>query len=68
MVVTIIVTMAVIIVFQIFKNITDIEEGIAVEADIHESGLHARKDASDSAFVDATDEGELFFALDVDFD
>jgi hypothetical protein len=60
--------MPVIIVFQIFKNITDIEEGIAVEADIYESGLHAGKDASDSAFVDAAYESELFFALDVDFD
>jgi hypothetical protein len=67
-VVTIVVTMAVIVVFQIFKNITDIEESISVEADVHESGLHAGKDASDSAFVDATDEGKLFFALDVDLD
>jgi len=66
--VTIVVTMAMIVVFQIFKNITDIEEGISVEADVHESGLHAGKDASDSAFVDATDEGKLFFALDVDLD
>ena len=64
----IVVAMAVIVVFQIFENITDIEEGVAVEADIHESGLHARKDAGNSAFVDAADEGELFFALDVDFD
>jgi hypothetical protein len=68
LVVTVVVTMAMIVVFQIFKNITDIEEGIAVEADVHESRLHAGKDASDSAFVDATDEGKLFLALDVDLD
>jgi hypothetical protein len=63
-----IVAVTVIIVIQIFENITDIEEGVAVETDIHESGLHTRKDASDFAFIDAADEGELFFALDVNFD
>jgi hypothetical protein len=59
---------AMIVVFQIFKNVTDIQEGVAVQADVHESGLHAGKDACDFSFVDAADEGELFFALDVDFD
>jgi hypothetical protein len=57
-----------IIVFEIFEDVADVKEGIAVEADIDESGLHAGEDAGDSAFVDATDEGELFFALDVNFD
>jgi hypothetical protein len=58
----------VVIVFEIFENVADVEEGIAIEADIDESGLHAGEDAGDSAFVDAADEGELFFALDVNFD
>ena len=62
------VRMAVIVVFQIFKNVADVEERIAIEADVNESGLHAGEDAGDSAFVDAADEGELFFALDVNFD
>jgi hypothetical protein len=63
-----IMAVAMIVIVQIFKNITDIEKGIAVETDVHESGLHAGKDAGDFAFVDAADEGEFFFALDVDFD
>jgi hypothetical protein len=62
------VRVAVIVVFQIFENIADVEESIAIEADVNESGLHAGEDAGDSAFVDAANEGELFFALDVNFD
>jgi hypothetical protein len=60
--------MAVVIVFKIFKDVADVEESIAVEADINESGLHAGEDAGDSAFIYTADEGELFFALDVNFD
>ena len=58
----------VIVVLEIFENIADVKESIAIEADVDESGLHAGEDAGDSAFVDAADEGELFFALDVNFD
>ena len=60
--------MAMVVVFEIFENIADIEESIAIEADVNESGLHAGEDAGDSAFIDAANEGELFFALDVNFD
>ena len=59
---------AVIVVFEIFEDIADVKESIAIEADVNESRLHAWEDAGNSAFVDATDEGELFFALDVNFD
>src|SRR5580704_880624 len=62
------VRMTVIVVFEIFENIAYVEERIAIEADVNESGLHAGEDAGDSAFVDAANEGELFFALDVNFD
>jgi hypothetical protein len=58
----------VIVVFEIFENVADVEESIAIKADIDESGLHAGEDAGDSAFVDAANEGKLFFALDVNFD
>jgi hypothetical protein len=61
------VAVAVIVIFQIFKNVADIQEGVAVQADIHECRLHAWQNAGNSAFVDATDECEFFFALDVDF-
>jgi hypothetical protein len=62
------VCMPVIVVFEIFKDVANVEESIAIEADIDESGLHSGEDAGDSAFVNAANEGELFFALDVNFD
>ena len=57
-----------IVVFQIFENVADVQERIAVQTDVHESGLHAGKDAGDFPFVDAADQRELLFPLDVDFD
>ena len=62
------VRMPVIVVLEIFENVADVKEGIAIEADVNESGLHAGEDAGDFAFVNATDESELFFTLDVNFD
>jgi hypothetical protein len=35
------VTVAVIVIFQIFENVTDVQEGVTVQADIHECRLHA---------------------------
>jgi len=63
-----IMAVAMIVIVQIFKNITNIEEGVAVKTNVHEGRLHARKDAGDFTFVDAADEGEFFFALDVNLD
>jgi len=62
------VRMTVIVVFEVFENVADVEESIAVEANVHESGLHAGEDAGDFSFVDAADEREFFFPLDVNFD
>jgi hypothetical protein len=62
------VRIAVVVLFEIFEDVADVQEGIAIEADIDESRLHAGEDAGDFAFVDAADERELFFALDVNFD
>jgi len=61
----VIVTM--IVVFEVFEHIADVEKGVAIQADVDESRLHAGENASNLAFVDAADERELFFALDVDF-
>jgi len=58
----------VIVVFEIFENIADIQESVAIQTDVHESGLHAWQNAGNFSFVDAADESELFFPLDVDFD
>jgi hypothetical protein len=63
-----IVRVPVVVVLEIFENVADVQEGVAVQANVHESGLHAGEDAGDFSFVDAADEGEFFFALDVNFD
>jgi hypothetical protein len=59
---------AMIVVFEIFEDVADVQKGIAIQADIHESRLHAGQDASNPAFVDAADECKFLFALDVNFD
>jgi hypothetical protein len=56
------------VVLEILKNVTDVEKGVPIQADVHESGLHAGEDASNFSFVDAADESEFFFPLDVNFD
>jgi len=60
--------MAVIVVLEVFEDVADVKKSVAVETDVHESGLHARQDAGDFSFVNAADEREFFFPLDVDFD
>jgi len=64
----VLVRLPMIVVFEVFENVADIEKGVAVETNVHEGGLHAGEDAGDSSFVDAADEREFFFPLDVDFD
>jgi hypothetical protein len=59
--------MVVIVIFKIFENVADVQEGVAIKADVDESRLHTGKDASDFPFIDAADESELFFSLDVNF-
>jgi hypothetical protein len=57
-----------IVILKIFENITNVEESVAIEADVNESGLHAGENAGDAALVDAANERELFFTLDVNLD
>jgi hypothetical protein len=57
-----------VIIFEVFENVADVEERVAIKTDVHESRLHSGKDAGDFSFVDAADQRELFFALDVNFD
>src|SRR5712664_3510056 len=52
--------MAVVVVFEIFENVADVEERVPVQADVDESRLHARKDARYFSFVNAADKRELF--------
>jgi len=60
--------MPVIIVFEVFEDVANVQESVSVETNVHEGGLHAGKDAGDFSFVDAADESEFFFPLDVNFD
>jgi hypothetical protein len=66
--VRLLVWLAVLVVLEVFENVADIEKRVAVEADVHESGLHAREHARNFSFVDAADESEFFFSLDVNLD
>jgi hypothetical protein len=34
--------MAVIVVLEVFEDVADVEKSVAVETDVHKSGLHAR--------------------------
>lgn len=47
--------MTVIVIFKIFENVRDVEESIAIEANVNERRLHAGEDASNAALVDAAD-------------
>jgi hypothetical protein len=45
----------VVVVFKIFKEIADVQEGVAIQADVYEGRLHARQHARNTAFVDTPD-------------
>src|SRR5262249_43150820 len=51
----------------LFHEVGNIEEGIALEADVHKGGLHAREDAGDFAVIDGACEGVFVLALVIDF-
>jgi hypothetical protein len=50
------------------KEIRDVQEGVALEADIHKGGLHAGQDTRDASLVDAAGQRILVGPLEVDFD
>ena len=47
-------------------DLVDVQEPVAVEADVDERRLHARKHVVDDALVDVADDGPLSTALDVE--
>jgi len=59
------VTMAVFVVLEVFENVADVQESVAIQADVDESRLHAGEYPRHFSFVDASDERELFFTLNV---
>jgi hypothetical protein len=50
-----------------FKEISDVEEGVALQANVHKTGLHAGKDARDATVVNGAGERVLILALVIDF-
>ncbi len=56
-----------VVLFVVFEEIGNIKERVALQSDVHERGLHARKHARHPAFMDAPGEGIFFFALVEDF-
>ena len=41
--------------FNLFHEVADVQEGIAIEANLHKGRLHAWQHARNFAFVDASD-------------
>jgi hypothetical protein len=68
MLVMVLVRLAVLVILEVFEDVAHVEKRIAVQPDVHESRLHAGEDACNFSFVNAADESELFFPLDVNLD
>jgi hypothetical protein len=45
----------VVVVLEVFQEIADVQEGVAIEANIHKGRLHTGEDSCDAAFVEASD-------------
>ena len=43
---------SVVVVFEIFKEVANVQESVAIESYIHEGRLHAREHAADAALVE----------------
>jgi hypothetical protein len=51
----------------LFYKVGDVEEGVALKADVHEGGLHSGQHAGNFAVVDGAREGVFVLALVIDF-
>jgi hypothetical protein len=56
-----------IVLLAVLKKIGHVKKRIALQSNVHESGLHSGKDARNTAFVNAAREGIFFFTLVVNF-
>ncbi|MGD0365050.1 MAG: hypothetical protein ABSC93_29570 [Bryobacteraceae bacterium] len=52
----------------VLEEIRHVEEGIAIQADIHKGGLHPRQDARHAALMNAPGQRIFFLALIINFD
>ena len=53
------------VLFGVFEEIGNVKEGIALETDVHERGLHARQDFRYLTFIDVADDALRSMPLDV---
>src|SRR5207302_284209 len=51
----------------LFHKVGDVKEGVALQADVHERGLHAWQNAGDFAVINRACEGVFVLALVINF-
>ena len=56
-----------VVLLGVFVEIGNVEEGVTIEADVHEGRLHAGQDPADPPFINPADQPRLRVALEVDF-
>jgi hypothetical protein len=44
-----------VVLFQVFEEIADVQEGVTIQADVHERGLHPGEDPGHTSFVETAD-------------
>ena len=52
-------------VLDLLADVGDVEEGVLLEADVDEGGLHPRQDPRHASLVDVSDDAALLAALDL---
>src|SRR5580765_3355381 len=55
------------LIFLLFEEVGDVKEGVALESDIDECGLHSRKNSRNATLVDRTRERVFVLTLKIDF-
>ena len=49
---------------MLLEHVVDVEEGVALEAELDERGLHAGEHPADAALIDVADDAAVRLALD----
>src|SRR5207237_2827615 len=58
----------VVVLLESVDDVGDVEEGVALEAEVDEGGLHAGQNFGDAAFIDVADDGAVARPLDPQLD
>ena len=57
-----------VVVLEVLDDVGDVEEGVALQAEVDEGRLHAREHLGDAPFVDVADDGAVARPLDPQLD